>query len=193
MRQRFEAVLDIQRLQRVTDKILLHGIRREWRYSPQVLTKLFTTNYYEYLNEGTEMYRFIGTQLHGRVLDVGCWDGILVPSLNCSGYVGFDLCKEAIERARQRHPGEFIVSDWRDFQYPGEFDSIYFGSVLFYQADKTAFVRRFERFNPRRIVIQDLEETRVDLPYRLFTSQPFYLGVNKPENIRRRMVYVYDR
>jgi SAM-dependent methyltransferase len=47
------------------------------------------------------------------VLDVACGDGYWMPDL--PGYVGIDVAPEAIERARQRHPGrEYRVGDIRD-------------------------------------------------------------------------------
>ena len=192
MRARFSPLLEIRRLERVADKIIVQGVRKPWRYSQDKLTGMFRANHYSYLQEQDELYRYVAGHLSGRVLDVGCWNGLLYPYLNCSDYVGIDLCKEAIEEARSRYAGEFHVSDWETFQYPGHFDSIYLGGVLFYQSDKKGFVRSWERYQPRRIVVQDLEETRVELDYRLVASKQFQLSVEKPDNIVRRAVYIYD-
>lgn len=49
------------------------------------------------------------------VLDVGCGDGYWMPDL--PGYVGFDWSREAIRRARKRHPGRTYTTSlpWSAF------------------------------------------------------------------------------
>ena len=115
VRTRFSPLLEIRRLERVADKIIVQGVRKPWRYSQDKLTGMFRANHYSYLQEQDELYRYVAGHLSGRVLDVGCWNGLLYPYLNCVDYVGIDLCKEAIEEARSRYAGEFHVSDWEAF------------------------------------------------------------------------------
>jgi ubiquinone/menaquinone biosynthesis C-methylase UbiE len=192
VRDRFEGVLEITRLKTVGDQILLQGVRKDRVYPARELRRMFVTKHHYYLKKHRGMNRFIARNLYGRVLEIGCRDGFLVPYLDCRKYVGVDPCQEAIEEAKRRHAADFIVSDWRDLACSGAFDSIYLNDALRCQADKEGAVRRYERFKPSRIVVQELDEVRIGLPYKLRSQKSFRLEGGQPERFRRRVVYVYD-
>ena len=73
----------------------------------------------------------------GRVLDVGCGEGLLLdllPPSSLSGYVGVDLALAALVRARSRHGGDqvaFVNADASCFAARGQFDLIIFNEVLY--------------------------------------------------------------
>jgi glycosyltransferase involved in cell wall biosynthesis/SAM-dependent methyltransferase len=192
VRDRFAGLLEILRVRTVAGHFIAHGVRKDRRYTARELRRMFFTKHRHYLKKQTEMQRFVARNLYGRVLEVGCWDGFLYPYLTCEKYTGVDMCREAIEEARREYPGKFFVSDWDDLSCSGDADSIYFNAVLSCQSDKTGTAGKYERLRPSRIVVQDLEEARIELPYRLRSSKSFYLDANEPERSQRRVVRVFD-
>lgn len=88
----------------------------------------------------------------GRILEIGCGEGILQERLDrsrYSRYVGLDISAEAIARAEVREPGAdgraaFVCADAAAWE-PGEtFDLIAFNECLEYFDDPVALVRRYE-------------------------------------------------
>lgn len=85
----------------------------------------------------------------GRVLDVGCGEGLL---LTCLGpgvkYTGVDLSGQAIARARRDFGDRavFHEADATTFQPEGLFDVIVFNESLYYMNDPGGVVRRYESF-----------------------------------------------
>jgi glycosyltransferase involved in cell wall biosynthesis len=192
VRDRFAGLLEIVRIKTVDGHFILHGIRKDRRYTARELSRMFFSDHRHYLKKQPKMQKFVARNLYGKVLEVGCWDGFLYPYLRCEKYTGVDMCGEAIEEARREYPGEFFVSDWGDLSCPGDFDSIYFNAVLSCQADKTGTSVKYEKLRPSRIVVQETEDVRIDLPYRLRSSRSFYLEGREPERLRRRVVRVFD-
>jgi hypothetical protein len=192
VRDRFAGLLEIGRVKVVGDQILLHGVRKDREYTAWELRRAFFSRRDEYLRNQPRMHRFVARHLHGRVLELGCADGYLFPYLNCEKYVGVDPCEEAVGQARKQHEAEFLVSDWREPACAGPFDSLYLNGVLSGVTGKMAAARRLERFHPTRIVVQDLEEVPVKLPYKLRASKEFRLDGDQPERFRRRVVRVFD-
>ena len=83
----------------------------------------------------------------GRLLDVGCGDGVLRGRLHAaafSRYVGLDF-SEAVGRARHRtdEKTEFIVGDMREFTTLTNFDTIVFNESLYYVPDPVAELDRY--------------------------------------------------
>jgi hypothetical protein len=193
VRERFAGLLEIVRLKAVADQIIVHCVRTDRRRPEREWRRMFASKHDHYLKNQPRMHRYIARHLYGRVLEIGCRDGFLVPYLACDQYVGVDLCQRAIEEARRQYPAEFLVSDWSDVTYPGPVDSLYFNDVLCCQADKAGTVRTYEKLKPSRIVVQEMEEVRIELPYKLRSIRRFYLDARKPERFRRRVVCVFDR
>ena len=193
VRERFAGLLEIVRLKAVADQIIVHGVRKDRRRPDREWRRMFASKHDHYLKNQPRMHRYIARHLYGRVLEIGCRDGFLVPYLTCDQYVGVDLCQRAIEEARRQCPAEFLVSDWSDVTYPGPVDSLYFNDVLCCQADKVGTVGKYEKLKPSRIVVQEMEEVRIELPYKLRSIRRFYLDARKPERFRRRVVRVFDR
>ncbi len=84
---------------------------------------------------------------NGRVLDVGCGNGILASHLGARGvssYVGFDLSETAITQARSRAVtnAAFVVADVELFVPPHAFDVVVFNEVLYYLHAPVAAVER---------------------------------------------------
>jgi glycosyltransferase involved in cell wall biosynthesis len=191
-RERFAGLLEIVRVKTVAGHILLQGVRKDRVYPARELRRMFVTKRHYYLKKHRRMNRFIARNLHGKILEIGCRDGFLYPYLDCHKYVGVDPCDEAIQEARKQHPAEFIVSDGRDPACQGAFDSLCLSEVLCCRADKVGAVRSYERFRPSRIVIQEMEEVKIALPYTLRSRKSFCLEGAQPERFRRRVIHVYD-
>jgi len=86
----------------------------------------------------------------GRILDVGCGEGLVLGHLGpCVDYVGVDLSEDAIARARSafgaRPSTAFHVADASAFEPAGHFDIIVFNESLYYFEDPAAVVARYER------------------------------------------------
>lgn len=80
---------------------------------------------------------FVGLLPNKKILDIGCWTGELynhIKYLNLDvEYVGLDICKGAIEFARQMAPeATFYVDDMVRFSYghQEEFDIVFFLAVI---------------------------------------------------------------
>jgi SAM-dependent methyltransferase len=84
----------------------------------------------------------------GRLLDVGCGEGILLDRLgadNYSKFVGIDCAQTAIERAlRKQHPRSIFIQADAEIYVPNEtFDTTIFNEVLYYFADPLDVARRY--------------------------------------------------
>jgi SAM-dependent methyltransferase len=128
-----------------------------------ILSNLYKKKFYSYLEseEFEPLYKYISSNCVGRVLDVGCWTGMLYKNLDHNNYYGFDLCSEAIEEAKKLNIELFKVCSWYDFyKHNDNFDTIYFGGVFCYIDDKVDFLNKYlESFNPKKIIIQDIQIT----------------------------------
>lgn len=84
----------------------------------------------------------------GAILDVGCGEGVLHRRLGSEGYsrfVGIDLSRAAIKRARQQGDDRatFIVADASEFVPEGRFDTIIFNESLYYQDKPSLAAARY--------------------------------------------------
>jgi SAM-dependent methyltransferase len=85
---------------------------------------------------------------NGRVLDVGCGEGVLLHRLgadNYGRYVGIDLSGAAVERAAQRQHERslFIQADAQTYVPNETFDAMVFNEVLYYFDDPLVTLRRY--------------------------------------------------
>jgi trans-aconitate methyltransferase len=83
-----------------------------------------------------------------RVLDIGCGHGRLADFLReapLRDYLGIDLSREAIRRARARHGARltFAVADFNNWVPPGRYEAIIFSESLNYAAQPAATLERF--------------------------------------------------
>lgn len=71
-----------------------------------------------------------------RVLDLGCGEGLLLDHLRSArGYVGVDLSREAVRRAKERRPGgRFVAAEGLRYlrSCRGRFAAVALGEVLYY-------------------------------------------------------------
>jgi len=83
----------------------------------------------------------------GRILEIGCGEGILQERLDPARYsrfVGVDVSAEAVQRARPDEKTTFVCADAAVWE-PGEtFDLIVFNECLEYFDDPLAAVRHYE-------------------------------------------------
>ncbi|MEA2562768.1 MAG: hypothetical protein QOH06_4272 [Acidobacteriota bacterium] len=83
----------------------------------------------------------------GRILEIGCGEGILQERLDPARYsrfVGVDVSAEAIQRAKSDDKTSFVCADATTWE-PGEmFDLIVFNECLEYFDDPLAAVRHYE-------------------------------------------------
>jgi 2-polyprenyl-3-methyl-5-hydroxy-6-metoxy-1,4-benzoquinol methylase len=83
----------------------------------------------------------------GRILEIGCGEGILQERLDPARYsrfVGVDVSAEAIQRAKSDEKTAFVCADAAVWE-PGEmFDLIVFNECLEYFDDPLAAVRHYE-------------------------------------------------
>jgi len=103
----------------------------------------------------------------GRVLDVGCGEGLLLRSLGPGvRYTGVDVSGEAIARARRDFDDRAIFheADATLFEPDGEFDIIVFNESLYYMPDPAGVVRRYERFlAPEGHIIVSMYEAQLTM------------------------------
>ena len=98
----------------------------------------------------------------GRLLDVGCGEGILLDRLgadNYSKFVGIDFAQTAIERAAKKsHPRSIFIYANAEIYVPNEtFDATIFNEVLYYFADPLGVARRYRAWlNPGGLFITSL-------------------------------------
>jgi len=98
----------------------------------------------------------------GRVLDIGCGEGVLLERLgmdNYSRYVGIDLSGAAVERAAQKHHARslFVQADAQTYVPDETFDAIVFNEVLYYFDDPPEVLRRYRsRLEPGGVFITSL-------------------------------------
>ncbi|WP_197696847.1 methyltransferase domain-containing protein [Mycobacterium sp. 852002-51152_SCH6134967] len=84
------------------------------------------------------------------ILDVGCGGGELVDWVYRDGvqrYVGIDLSRVAIEKARRARPqAQFEVADASAYVPSQKFDVVIFNEVLYYSSTPVAVLKHYERF-----------------------------------------------
>jgi 2-polyprenyl-3-methyl-5-hydroxy-6-metoxy-1,4-benzoquinol methylase len=97
----------------------------------------------------------------GRVLDIGCGEGLIVPHLAGLSYVGVDLSAEAIGRAKADFGAvaQFHAADALTYNPEGLFDAVVFNECLYYLDDPAAAVARYEAvLKPGGFVIVSMYE-----------------------------------
>jgi 2-polyprenyl-3-methyl-5-hydroxy-6-metoxy-1,4-benzoquinol methylase len=100
----------------------------------------------------------------GALLDLGCGEGILCGELwpgSYRRYLGVDISKEAIARAKLAHhpAATYVCDDLEQFAPPPgqQFDAILFNEVLYYFADPAAVVARYRQWlAPEGIVVASI-------------------------------------
>ena len=83
----------------------------------------------------------------GRILEIGCGEGILQGRLDpdrYSRFVGVDISAKAIQRTRPDEKTTFVRADAVDWQPVEVFDLIIFNECLEYFDDPLALVRHYE-------------------------------------------------
>ena len=86
--------------------------------------------------EGEYFSSLLSGFLHGdRVVEIGCGPGRLAKCFPPETYVGLDICPQAVELARERHPQhDFRVIDWSEPLPEG--DTALFHTVLLHVPDE---------------------------------------------------------
>lgn len=125
----------------------------------------FRSGRWDYLSEIGELPRYavVAGYVHkllgqGRVLDVGCGEGILADYLDLErmDYTGFDLSPTAISRAQRRvRRGSAFQCLIEDFQPPDDanYDAVVFNESLQLTATPLELVDRYRGFLSERGVI----------------------------------------
>jgi SAM-dependent methyltransferase len=128
------------------------GLDRETRWN-----KEYAKGGWEWLDSLPELAHhsilagyFTRLKPNGRVLDVGCGEGLFHERLTgrpYARYVGFDFA-EAIKRAEGRadEKTSFIVADMNDFTTSEQFDAIVFNESIYYIWDIAEGLAHYERF-----------------------------------------------
>lgn len=97
---------------------------------------------------------FLYLKRGGKILDVGCGEGLLQKYLGTaaySRYLGIDISRDAISRAVSRADERttFVCADLRQYTPEGSFDAVVFSEVLYYVDDPLqvmeSYVRCLER------------------------------------------------
>jgi hypothetical protein len=84
------------------------------------------------------------------------------------------------------------VADWRESAGPGRFDSIYLNGVLRDVADRAAAVKKLEVYRPTRLVVREMAEVVIGLPYKLRSHKGFHFDGGRPARYGSWEVRVYD-
>jgi len=105
----------------------------------------------------------------GRVLDVGCGEGLLARHLGVDGYesyLGIDLSVASVAAARRRTGGapragaRFAVADADDWPLRGAFDAVVLNECLYYLRDPLASARRaLAAVRPRGVLVVSMFRT----------------------------------
>lgn len=168
--------------------------------SQEELNKYYDKQGYNYLESDffSKMYKIISNNIKGRVLDIGCWTGMLYDYIdNKNNYLGFDLCSRAIEEAKKKNNSVFFIHDINDYSFPniGFFDTLYIGGIFYYVTKKRELLDKYiELFKPKRIVIQDICTTSFHEFQDLITSKK-NITINFPGlNVERknRQIIIID-
>lgn len=115
----------------------------------------------------------------GRILDVGCGEGLLVDQLRAYGYesyLGIDISSDAIESARAARGDErtrFEAWDAEKFEPVGQFGAIVFNECLCYFHDPLAATVRYCSFLAPggRFVVSTFSTPRHDAIVRLLAQR----------------------
>ena len=86
---------------------------------------------------------------HGRILDVGCGEGVLQEHLSSYGdYTGIDIFPATLAKAQPRADARtrFVEADARTFTPDQPFDLIVWNECLYYLQDPIATIARYRDF-----------------------------------------------
>lgn len=184
------------------------------RIDTNVLNDIYTgKDYYWYLNH--DMFvetclKYVANVLdkisnESSVLDVGCGFGTLLKVLKPShSYVGFDLSKVALERARSlwkdRPNTEFIECGIETFPYGHsvQSDCIVSGNCLIYvkpEAIVDLMKRYVEATGAKHIIVYEIGRAKtasLEKQYELVERKNFYIPLEGLQEVKRhRKVEVY--
>ena len=85
----------------------------------------------------------------GRVLDVGCGEGVFQEQLRgaAGAYLGVDF-EEPVKKAQHKvtDTTRFVVGDMNEFTTTEQFDAVVFNESIYYLHDLMAGLQRYERF-----------------------------------------------
>jgi len=124
----------------------------------ELLDAEYRRGVWDYLASDLELPRFgvvagycIRFGKGGRLLEIGCGEGLLAERIGLGRYgefVGIDISATAVARARARGlpDATFIAADAAVVEPGGDFDVIVFHEVLEYFDDPVALVRRYDRW-----------------------------------------------
>ena len=118
----------------------------------------------------------------GRVLDVGCGNGLIIPMLKKSGlqlaknYVGLDLSNVMVEQLRQKYSNvDAHVCDFMEWKKEGEqFETVLLNGVLQYNSNPMELVRKAASLSTKLIVMSHyrglafIEEEKLKMPGRIW-------------------------
>src|SRR5436190_13862043 len=92
-------------------------------------------------------YHWAAAQVHGEVLDVACGTGYGAKLLAHNAQVsGVDRNKEAVDRARARVVGTFLVAEVPPIPFPGDaFDFVICFETVEHVHDDVSFMREIRR------------------------------------------------
>ncbi|MCF7804654.1 MAG: class I SAM-dependent methyltransferase [Candidatus Marinimicrobia bacterium] len=131
---------------------------RYFRVSRKQWNEQYREGEWEYLcsPEQSAHYAVIAEFVHwyapdGSVLDVGCGEGILQPTLaryGYSTYVGIDISDAAIRKAEERENAatSFKVSAANEYVPEQQFDAILFNEVLYYFKNPEEIAERYASY-----------------------------------------------
>jgi 2-polyprenyl-3-methyl-5-hydroxy-6-metoxy-1,4-benzoquinol methylase len=150
-----------------------------FKYRPLKINKFewekqFEGQHWDYLNDIKQLSRYsviCGYFEHfspkgGRVLDVGCGQGILyykLKKINSFEYVGIDISETAIELAKSTSSGEaiFFCTDLTKFFTDLKFDFIVFNESLYYLNNPLIILNKYsDNLNYRGKIIVSMWDNK---------------------------------
>jgi len=102
-------------------------------------------------NKDLDFFKIFGNTFEGSVLDIGCNEGIIGEKIKCGSYIGLDIDKDSLKKAREK--GLFVEEFNAESDEIPIADTILCLDIIEHLKNPLDFLERLKASSPKKIII----------------------------------------